>query len=447
MSAHFIDGECEAIQEGDDSCSLSFEDLESPPLNPQDDSCLSLCSVNSAERSPHPQDVGARSVDSSSPHVRSWMMRHRPWTPETVAAELPILPRLFAPVVSMFESPDSDHIPRSHVRNMERSSTTAVHNDDSVRSHYSSASLPPLRGSDFFSLDAQDNTESGAATKPSSPNRRHTVDNVKVALVSTPKSPMDKRRSPRPSVAAMTQIDEELTTLPYVVTAGANSLVTTPKSGLPKRRRSITDPSGCVSMAASHENDPRERNSTRQATPAWTPKKQGLRKKHHSLDSFSAWQTPSSDKSNRPRASSAAMAHIDEHRALSDDESSEEGADGKMSLAIQKKTRRRCNTDPTACFSMTGDHDAKESPRKQPPASTATKQGLRKRHRSLGSFSAWQTRKLEQEDEGNSPLSRSSSLPSPPPERERREQQTSQGPGPRSRAESEPSREWFWIWA
>ena len=135
MSHHLLDGEFEAIPEEEEGS--SFEDLE----NPQQGESIDLENPQLGEEGSHDDRLVSDALnmsassgtatpprsDSTSRSGRQGMMRQqRPWTPDAVAAELPIFPkairRVFSPIMSL-EATISNQFTPDHEDNAEAGST------------------------------------------------------------------------------------------------------------------------------------------------------------------------------------------------------------------------------------------------------------------------------------------------------------------------------------
>ena len=298
MSHHLMNEECEAIQEERDydDESLSFEDLEE---NPQElgeiNSDLNISNVSSRGASPSFQRKTSYLSESSS--IRA---RQRPWTPEAVAAELPIIPKFVQRYMSPLTTMDS---PVPDQSNSDADGNTRGRNQSK------SASMPPMTGEHSFSLELDEDVERGGRElSPRSAERRRTLqhnspDNMNVALVASKRS-AEKTNRPR---SVSVPIDDEITTaLAHIDETRVLSDDESP--GSPKesdpimtpigsrnefgnRRRCNTDPASIrhVNTAIKGELDtsaPSSLRKKRQQTQTWTPtSKKGL-KKNNSFGSF-----------------------------------------------------------------------------------------------------------------------------------------------------------------
>ncbi|KAL7539443.1 hypothetical protein ACHAXR_009287 [Thalassiosira sp. AJA248-18] len=325
ISQHLLNGECEAIP----------EDLENPQLGEStDDHGVELTDAQS-------DDGNDISVISSI----SRQLKQKSWTPEAVAAELPILPKILqqciSPIISL-ESTVSNQLTLDHVKDGGTSSAAASVDGSTLRSisknRHLSASMPPLTGVDIFSVKYEEHNET-EKTSPTSSTRRHTLqhntpDNSKAALMSSERD-VDKDKRGRPHspiddeiMTGLADIDETKVlsddeSIEDLSTEAALCQTMTPisvnRGG--NRRRCNTDPTDKGKQSSvSNESDEKVNAASlrkkRQQSPLWTPKK-GLRK-GHSFGSFGSLSdlgrsiTPSSlmhqvnqsHHESRPRSSS-----------------------------------------------------------------------------------------------------------------------------------------------
>ena len=314
MSQHFMNSDTDqlrAIEEGDDSGSLqsfeddqSYEDLENNKVESESD--FSLISVNSR--------------DSKSQHCRTppgkQMTNHRPWTPETVANELPILPKLINRYISPIISGGTVDLATDNGANAQMTNQSKI--DLSRKKRHSS--LPPLCDlEENFSFESvEDSYDAVPSISPSSPTRRATLqhttyshDNIQVALSESSNRP---RASSVPIdenwLASIyetkvlsdhsLEADDANTTISFLTPVGKKN------NAIGNRRRSNTDP---TDKGPKHEakgsksvSPPqRKHNNRRQQSSQWTPSKKGLRKRH----SFGSLPTHEShDASRNSRAPS-----------------------------------------------------------------------------------------------------------------------------------------------
>ena len=317
MSQQFMNSDTDqlrAIEEGDDSGSLpsfeddqSYEDLENNKVESESD--FSLISINS------------RAEETKSQHSRTppgkQMARHRPWTPETVANELPILPKLInryiGPIISGGTASELNNGTNAEISNQSK-------NDGSSRKKRHS-SLPPLRDlEDNFSFESVEDSYDAvpSISPPSSPTRRATLqhtaysnDNIQVAL---------SESSNRPRASSVPIDENWLANIDETKVLSGHSLeaddvnatvsfltpVGTKSNATGNRRRSNTDPTDkgdYSSILAKHKakgsksvSPPqRKHHNGRQQSPQWTPSKKGLRKRH----SFGSLPTPESHDTSR----------------------------------------------------------------------------------------------------------------------------------------------------
>ena len=165
---YLMDGECEVILEEGEDGSLSFEDLENPQLG--DDTIDDYNDPDSSLRSSVTLGMSAISSnthrsDSSSPG-RQRRMQQRSWTPDTVAAELPILPKVlhrYLSPIRTLESSESSNLTSDFEGKAETTIAaplTPVDDSNRRRDQYLSASMPPFAGQDNFSFDSEDEFDS-----------------------------------------------------------------------------------------------------------------------------------------------------------------------------------------------------------------------------------------------------------------------------------------------
>jgi hypothetical protein len=263
MSQQLVNNpELRAIEEDG---SASFEDLENPQLGDGLEIDFSLHSDNS--------NTNTNSERQSRSPLPGRMQR-RPWTPETVANELPILPKL--KLIHRFISPEPLRDNQLATEKMENSETSAVQVELVGSTHNSRhSSMPPLR--DDLSLDLEEGITSynavASSSPPLSPNRRATLqhspspENIEAAL-----SAVDEMKISHDNTTFLTPVR---TRFIRVRTKGS-------KTG--NRQRSNTDPSPWFG-SASYSKDEGTKGS-RSTTPLqrkkrWTPKT-GLRKRNSS---------------------------------------------------------------------------------------------------------------------------------------------------------------------
>jgi len=197
-------------------------------------------------------------------------MQRRPWTPETVANELPILPKL--KLIHRFISPEPPRDNQLATEKRENSETSTNHN-----SRHSS--MPPL--GDDLSLDLEEGITSYNAVASSSP-----------PLSPTRRATLQHSPSPENIKAALSAVDEMKVS--HDNTTFLTPVRTKDKTG--NRQRSNTDPSPWFG-SASYTKDEGAKGS-RSTTPLqrkkrWTPKT-GLRKRNSSSESLSGQQEESS---------------------------------------------------------------------------------------------------------------------------------------------------------
>ena len=258
MSQQLVnDPELRAIEEDG---SASFEDLDNPQLGDGSETDFSLHSDNS-----NTETNSERQSRSPLPG----RMQRRPWTPETVANELPILPKL--KLIHRFISPEPPRVNQLTTEKRENSETSTNHN-----SRHSS--MPPL--GDDLSLDLEEGVSSYNAGASSSP-----------PLSPTRRATLQHSSSPENIKAALSAVDE-------MKVSHGNTTFLTPvrtKDKTGNRQRSNTDPSPWFG-SASYTKDESAKGS-RSTTPVqrkkrWTPKT-GLRKRNSS-ESLSVQQEASS---------------------------------------------------------------------------------------------------------------------------------------------------------
>ena len=242
--------------------SASFEDLDNPQLGDGLEIDFSLHSDNS--------NTNTNSCRQSRSPLPGRMQR-RPWTPETVANELPILPKL----IHRFISPEPPRDNQLATKKMENSETSA--NEVELGPSIRHSSMPPL--GDDLSLDLEEGITSynavASSSPPLSPTRRATL-----------------QHSPSPeNIKVLSAVDE-------MKVSHDNTTFLTPvrTKGKTGRQRSNTDPSPWFG-SASYTKDEAAKGS-RSTTPLqrkkqWTPKT-GLRKRNSSSESLSGQQEESS---------------------------------------------------------------------------------------------------------------------------------------------------------
>ncbi|KAL7552506.1 hypothetical protein ACHAWF_015753, partial [Thalassiosira exigua] len=330
MSEHLMSSQCDAIAEEGDSDSLSFEDLENPDLddcwNPQlEDSDSELPRRSDGRRSPNPSGASAssssvrRSDSDATPDGRGRATR-RPWTPEAVAAELPILPkvlrRYLSPIVSADSAMASNEFRSEYEGNVSEASSAANPIDGPVRKHLVlSASMPPMHWRNSLSLDLPENAEERSLVENESPPslpRRHTIDhdsldNVQAALMTPSPSKEDKPSRPRVGSASnLAHIDETkvLSDDEHSEGVDISQMSTIPPGDASKesynRRRCNTDPTDIVKRGPESADDSEGSESVgsgikgRPRSPFWTPtRKPATVRKTNSFGSFGAWQQAS----------------------------------------------------------------------------------------------------------------------------------------------------------
>jgi hypothetical protein len=273
LAQSFMNG---ATSEEDDSC--SFEGLENPqPGNTSDD--LSL-----------------PSSQSSSPTIRHWKFYRRPWTPDAVALELPILPKM----LNTYLSPKRDQV---DVGNDEPNSSEV----QSIGKKSLSASMPVERCPDNFQSEL-DNPGSRISSSNVS-FRRHSVDNhspenIRIGRVTTSRSPIHRSSSFQlddGNFHGLADIDESNVYSDYKTPTKSdlceilNPAVIEAEEGT--RRRCHTDPidieSAPFSSGAKKHRRPSESppHSRRDKSPALTPSKKGRLRTRLSMDPSGALQS------------------------------------------------------------------------------------------------------------------------------------------------------------
>mmetsp|Transcript_5358 Transcript_5358/g.12172 ORF Transcript_5358/g.12172 Transcript_5358/m.12172 type:complete len:1003 (+) Transcript_5358:46-3054(+) len=380
MSQHLMNGECEAIPEEEDGISLSFEDLENPQLGDS----VNDFSFNS---------VNTREGVISLPGRQRKLNPPRSWTPEAVASELPILPKIvqryLSPMISSLESPGSNNNPiiSNYEGNAEASpasdGTPPADHGSVRRSRYTSSSLPPIASFSFDSDDDDDAEEGNtgeSTSSPSSPSRRHSLqhnslDNIKVALMSPRIAGEDKHKNNWPRASSAPMDDNILTGLadidesrvlsddespskePNASEILMDHVVAKNESG--NRRRCNTDPTD-----REHGNASPAKRKRRQQSPSWTPLKRGFRlRKSQSFESSTGAQTQQQQqKHSRNRAPSPSQQL---HNPDPTDQNEEEGGEIARSSSLpfpqqqqQQHNRPRSSSLPFvgAVLSPSGNH-------------------------------------------------------------------------------------------
>ena len=264
MSQQLVnDPELRAIEEDG---SASFEDLDNPQLGDGLEIDFSLHSDNS--------NTNTNSERQSRSPLPGRMQR-RPWTPETVANELPILPKL--KLIHRFISPEPPRVNQLTTEKRENSESSTNQVELVHNSRHSS--MPPL--GDDLSLDLEEGITSYNAVASSSP-----------PLSTTKRATLQHSPSPENIKAALSAVDEMKVS--HDNTTFLTPVRTKDKTG--NRQRSNTDPSPWFG-SASYTKDEGAKGS-RSTTPLqrkkrWTPKT-GLRKRNSSSESLSGQQEESS---------------------------------------------------------------------------------------------------------------------------------------------------------
>ena len=416
LAQSFRFSECESISEEDGSC--SFEDVDNLQLG---------------NTSADPSDS-----QSASPPKMYRKIYRRPWTPNTVASELPILPK----VLNLYLSPKRDQF---DVRSDESSSSVARTNCKQNRS----ASMP-----DGFHSILDDSDTS--ASSPYSDSRRHTVDNlspeiIRVGLVSTPKSSVPRSTSfstEDTCIHGLANIDETEATgpkryhktnerhwAPDSVALELNEFIS-PKTSRSRDQNEMSTPrarANCKQNQSASVPSPDLLNNSDMSTSSTSSRSRKRTVENHSpqyIRATSRSPGPRSHSLQTDEDSIHGLANIDEANVFSGYETPTKSITNPAVFENEDGIRRRCHTDPTdsggrryasAPFSAGADNNPRPTVSPPPrnkhtsPACTPSKKGrLRTRH-STDSFGESQTPQQQSSppEVQGSPPSRSVSMTFP----------------------------------
>lgn len=243
------------IHEGDeDERSLSFEDLENPQLcgnqSEYTEEKNEIAQNDNHSCIPSPMRDQGQAPDT--PRDDNQYQRRHVWTPESLSAELPVIPRMATKLLQGFRPPDSDPVlspsistPRRLI-DSEENDTTSVEENESMGNmeRRRSASFPtlPIRplsspSSHLFEFNPED------ATYDDDMQRRHSIEGER------PSSPhsLEFEAAKTGESSILTNIDETL-----ALDLSVLSTTMQQNSMSPSRERCQTDPldAGHSSVAA-----------------------------------------------------------------------------------------------------------------------------------------------------------------------------------------------------
>ena len=327
LAQSFMISECELLSEDDSSS--SFEDLENPQLG---------------------NTLGDRSdFQSASPPKMYRQIYRRPWTPDTVASELPILPKL----LNQYLSPKRDQL---DVRSDESSASEAR-----ASKQNRSASMPDSYQSILVDSDASTST-------PYSGSRRHTVDNhsrekIIVGLVSTSKSPGPLSTSfsiKETSIHGLANLDEAKATIPEMyqkmnenqwtpnsVALELNQFIS-PKTSRSRDQDEMSTPrarANCKQNQSASMPSPNLLNDSR--TSSSSTSSRSCIVENHSSQIIRATSRSPVPRSNSPQTDDHGLANIDEANVFSGYETPKKSATNHALFEKEDGIRGRCHTDPT----------------------------------------------------------------------------------------------------
>jgi hypothetical protein len=430
LAQSFMVRECESMSEDDGSC--SFEDLEDPQLG-------STSGDHSDSRSASPTNIYRKNY-------------RRPWTPDTVASELPILPK----VLNLYLSPKRDQL---DVRSDDSSSSGARAN---CKQNWS-ASMQ-----DSF-LPIQDDSDAITSSLYSGSWRRtlddHSHEKIIAGLVSTSKSPVPRSASfstENTSIHGLADIDETKATSP-TRHQKMNEKHWTPDS-VAYELNQYMSPKTSRSRDQDETSAPRARANYKRNRSASMPSPDLLNSSDKStsstssrsciVESRSPQNIRSTSSSPVPRSNSLqaddnsihGLANIEETDVFSGYETPKKSVTNSAVFENEDGIRRRCHTDPTdsgeRCYaSAPFSAGAEDNPRPtvfsppprnkhKSPAFTPSKNGLLRTRHSTDSLGGLQTPQQQSsprnesvtkllelgKDEVHSFPSRSASLTFPPRE-------------------------------
>ena len=275
------------IHEGDeDKRSLSFEDLENPQLcgdqskYTEEENEVEKKDNHSCNTSP----MREQCPPTDTPRDDNQFQRRRVWTPESLSAELPVIPRMAEKLLQGFRSPEPDTVltPSTQRR---RSDSEESKSDASSAGNESMSNLKRRRSASFPTLPCRPlssplphllefNQED--TIHDDGIQRRHSVDEIHLlsrAHRTRPSSPHTLEfEAPNGDISILANIDET-----SALDLSALSTTMQQDGESPRRERSQTDPldGGHSSEAV---NDP-TKTCTKQilTSDKWSP---GLRKRH-----------------------------------------------------------------------------------------------------------------------------------------------------------------------
>ncbi|KAL3822640.1 hypothetical protein ACHAXA_001793 [Cyclostephanos tholiformis] len=380
LAQNFMSGECEAITE-EDGDSSSFEDLENPhPGNTSD-------------------DISQPNSQSNSPTKIYGKIYRRPWTPDAVASELPILPK----VLNQYLLPKRDHV---DVESNEPISSGS----QAISKKERSASMPGERCPDDFSSVLDDSGSRSSSAYVSS--RRHTVvnlspENIRIGRVKTSRSPVPRSRLFQlddGSFHGLANIDESNVYSGYKISTNSDSSEILNPAFIEieegTRRRCHTDPTNIASApfsTAKKDQRPSESLSHYPRHKSILPKKGGLRTRHP-IDRLGALQC-TQQQSMHPNDSPA-----------------------KLQELINSKIHNPPARSTSMIFSQREEQPVDVRRRSSSSSSLSPSMNHLELNRNTRDGP-------EREDQSSHCRRRSNSLPLT------------------NYCDGEPSREWFWIWA
>ncbi|EJK59350.1 hypothetical protein THAOC_20443 [Thalassiosira oceanica] len=310
------------IHEGDeDERSLSFEDLENPQLcgnQPEYTEEKNEIAQND-NHSCNPSPMRDQGPAPDTPLDDNQYQRRHVWTPESLSAELPVIPRMAKKLLQGFRPPDSDPVltpstPRRHV-DSEDSGTSSVEENESMgnmkRRRSSSFPTLPVRSlsspsSHHFEPNQEDTTYDDGI------QRRHSVEGSPYEIHVLSRAHRERPSSPHSlefeaasgDISILANIDET-----SALDLSVLSTTMQQDSMSPSRERCLTDPLDAVHLSVAAK-DPTI--TCTNEIPTADRRSPGLRKRHSFSSLKHVYKTAAS---SLPRAISS---HEDRARTPSE---------------------------------------------------------------------------------------------------------------------------------